>query len=88
MDWVELSGLLGSALSSITFVPQVYKTWKSRRVNDLSLAMMLIVFVSTIVWLIYGSFKGLLPVIICNSIICFLSLMLIAFKLLWTNKTK
>lgn len=80
MDEIEWVGHFGALLSSITFIPQVYKVWQSRSVGDLSLTMMLIVFTSTIVWLIYGITLSLWPVIVANSIICFLSLLLIYFK--------
>jgi MtN3 and saliva related transmembrane protein len=80
MDWIEATGHAGSILSSITFMPQVYKVWKTKSVGDLSLAMLLIVFSSTVIWLIYGVGRNLLPVIICNAIICALSLVLIYFK--------
>lgn len=86
MDWTEVVGHLGSALSSITFMPQVYQAWKTKSVGDLSLAMMLIVFLSTIIWLIYGIGRGLLPVIICNGVICLLSLVLIYFKFSFKKK--
>ena len=59
MDWIESIGLLGSAISSITFMPQVYQVWKTKSVGDLNLAMMIIVFVSTIIWLVYGIGKML-----------------------------
>ena len=81
MDLLELAGFIGSVLSSITFLPQVYKVYKTKSAGDLSMTMMLIVTASTIIWLVYGVGKGLMPVIICNSIICFLSLLLIYFKL-------
>jgi MtN3 and saliva related transmembrane protein len=80
MDWIEIAGHTGAFLSSITFIPQVYKTWQTRSVRDLSLSMMLIVFLSTLIWLVYGVALNLLPVIICNAIICGLSLLLIYFK--------
>lgn len=80
MDWIEIVGLFGALLSSITFIPQVYKAWQSKSVGDLSLNMMLIVFTSTLVWLAYGIALDLWPVIIANSIICFLSMLLIYFK--------
>jgi MtN3 and saliva related transmembrane protein len=86
MDWIESIGLLGSAISSITFMPQVYQVWKTKSVGDLSLAMMVIVFVSTIVWLVYGIGKMLWPVIICNGVICVLSLLLIYFKFAYSKK--
>jgi MtN3 and saliva related transmembrane protein len=80
MSWIEIVGHTGAFLSSITFMPQVYKAWKSKSVGDLSLAMMLIVFSSTLVWLVYGVKLNLWPVIICNGIIAVLSLLLIYFK--------
>jgi MtN3 and saliva related transmembrane protein len=86
MDWIEIVGHTGSILSSITFMPQVYQTWKTKSVEDLNLFMMLIVFLSTVVWLVYGVGMHLLPVIICNGIICALSLLLIYFKLRFAKK--
>jgi len=79
-------GHAGSLLSSITFMPQVYKVWQTKRTQDLSLTMMFIVFMSTLVWLIYGVGLMLWPVIICNSIIAILSLMLIYFKFTFEKK--
>lgn len=83
MNWVEAVGLLGSFLSSITFIPQVYKAWQSRSVGDLSIYTILIVTTSTVVWLIYGIFNSplLLPVVLCNGFIFLLSLVLLYFKL-------
>jgi len=80
-ELVEIMGLIGAFLSSITFMPQVYKTWKMKSAGDLSLSMMLIVFTSTIIWLVYGFSLHLIPVIICNGIIMLLSALLIYFKL-------
>lgn len=80
MNYIDLIGYLGSFLTSITFIPQVYKTWKTKSVGDLSLTMMLIVVTSCIVWLVYAIALMLWPVIIANGIIGMLSLMLIYFK--------
>ncbi len=85
MNWVNVLGHVASALSSLTFIPQVYHTWKTKSVKDLNLWMIWIVFVSTVIWLIYGIAKELLPVVICNSIICLLSLVMIYFKYKYNN---
>ncbi len=86
MDGAEILGHVGSALSSLTFIPQVYQTWKTKRVKDLNFFMMLIVFISTVIWVMYGVAKNILPVIICNSIICGLSTILIYFKIAYRDK--
>ncbi len=89
MNWdqiIEWVGLFGAFLSSVTFIPQVWLAWKTKSVGDLSLGMLLIVFTSVIVWLVYGIYLKLLPVIIANSIIFVLSLVLLYFKFTFPKK--
>lgn len=81
MDWIQFMGHFGAFLTSVTFIPQVYRTWKLRSAGDLSLLMLFIVLTSTIVWLTYAVALMLWPVIIANGIVCVLSLFLIYFKI-------
>jgi len=78
---VQLIGYIGSFLTSVTFIPQVIKSWKSKSVGDLSVLMLLIVITSTIVWLVYGfGIANGGPVIVANFIVLALSLVLLYFK--------
>lgn len=86
MESIDLIGHLGSLLSSITFLPQVYRVYRTKKADDLSMNMLLIIFVSTVVWMVYGTGKGLWPVILCNAVICFLSLLLIYFKVSYSSR--
>lgn len=81
MAWVEIVGLVGAFLTAITFIPQVYKAWITKSVGDLSLTTILIVFSSTVVWLVYGVALMLWPVIIANACIGTMSLLLVYFKM-------
>lgn len=81
MNWIELVGYLGSFLTSITFIPQVYKSWQSKSVGDLSIWMIVIVLTSTIVWLVYGFAIESGPVIVANLVVLVLTLVLFYFKL-------
>ena len=78
---VEAIGYLGSLLSCITFIPQVYLTWQTKNVTSLSLLMILIVNFSCIVWLSYAYLIKSKPVLVANSIVLTLSLILLYFKL-------
>ncbi len=84
-NWADYMGLFGAFLSAITFIPQVLQAYKTKSVKDLNLSMLLIVFTSVIIWLVYGFAKGLLPVIIANSIILILSIILLYFKATFKN---
>lgn len=77
---VEYIGYSGSFLTAITFIPQVYKSWQSKSVGDLSIWMILIVVTSTIVWLIYGFAIHSGPVIVANIVVLVLTLVLLYFK--------
>ncbi|MEN9382227.1 MAG: hypothetical protein RI940_1110 [Bacteroidota bacterium] len=78
---VEAIGYLGSLLSCVTFIPQVYLTWQLHSAKDLSLLMILIVNFSCMVWLTYAYLIKSRPVLIANTIVLILSLMLLYFKL-------
>ena len=78
---VEAIGYLGSLLSCVTFIPQVYLTWQLQSAKDLSLLMILIVNFSCMVWVTYAYLIKSRPVLIANTIVLILSLMLLYFKL-------
>lgn len=79
MLWFEYIGYLGSALTSVTFVPQVYKAWQTKSVGDLSRWTVLIVVVSASVWLTYGLAIANGPVILANTIVLLSALVLLYF---------
>jgi MtN3 and saliva related transmembrane protein len=72
-------GYLGSFLTSITFVPQVYKAWQTKSVGDLSRWMILIVVTSASVWLTYGLAISSGPVIVANTVVLIFALILLYF---------
>ncbi|WP_372792798.1 SemiSWEET family sugar transporter [Lutibacter sp.] len=81
IDNYEIIGLLAALLTTASFIPQVYKTWKSKSADSLSLTMYLVFFVGIILWLVYGIHLKSLSMIIANSITAFLALLLIWFKI-------
>jgi MtN3 and saliva related transmembrane protein len=81
LQWIDYLGLVGAFLSSVTFVPQVYRAWKTKSVGDLSIWMILILLANVSTWLIYGLVKKDIAIIIANSIILALSLLMLVFKL-------
>ena len=79
-QWIDYLGLFGAFLSSITFLPQVYKAWTTKSVGDLSSWMIAILMANVSTWLVYGIVKDDFAIIIANSIIMGLSLLMVWFK--------
>jgi MtN3 and saliva related transmembrane protein len=80
MDMTQFIGLLAGTLTTIAFVPQVLKTYRSRSAKDLSLWMFLIFCTGVVFWLIYGIAIQALPVIIANALTLVLCVVLLVFK--------
>ena len=81
IDNFEIIGLLAGVLTTAAFVPQVYKTWKSKSADGLSLTMYLVFFIGIILWLVYGIHINSIAMILANTVTGFLALLLIIFKL-------
>ncbi len=80
MDIYEIIGLVAAFLTTGAFVPQVYKTWKTKSTDDISLTMYLVLFIGLMLWLAYGISLNSLPMILANSFTGVLVLMVIVFK--------
>jgi MtN3 and saliva related transmembrane protein len=59
-------GILAGILTTSSFLPQICKIVKTRKVRDISLFMYLIFATGITLWLIYGIFLGEIPIILAN----------------------
>lgn len=80
IDYVQMVGVVAGILTTIAFLPQVIKTWKSKSAKDLSLGMFSIFCTGVVFWLIYGILISDLPIILANLTTLVLSLTLLFFK--------
>lgn len=74
-------GLMAGALTTVAFVPQVVKTWRSGRAHDLSLSMLLIFNAGVALWFIYGLVMHATPIVLANAVTLALSLTMLGLKL-------
>jgi MtN3 and saliva related transmembrane protein len=67
MQLVPLIGLLAGTLTTIAYVPQVVKSWRSGSTSDVSLTMFAIMVTGVTLWLIYGVFVHDIPIMVANG---------------------
>ena len=77
----EIVGLSAAFLTTSAFIPQVYKIYKEKNADGISLTMYIILFTGVILWFIYGILIGSLSIIIANGVSALLQLSIIIFKL-------
>jgi MtN3 and saliva related transmembrane protein len=83
MDSITIIGLIAGTLTTISFLPQVVRIWKTHSTRDISLVMYLIFGTGVATWLVYGIIIKQWPVIIANAVTLVLALVIIAFKIIY-----
>ena len=65
---VTLLGAAGTAFSVVSLIPQVFKTWRTRRADDISAGWLVFALISMAVWVIYGNLVGAPAIVWANAI--------------------
>lgn len=86
--WQDLVGYAAAALTTVSFVPQVWHTWRTRDVRGISLGMYSVFTTGVFLWLLYGVVVGAWPIIVANAITFALALSILAMKLRWASPAR
>ncbi|MDH7508945.1 MAG: SemiSWEET transporter [Methanomassiliicoccales archaeon] len=81
MDSWTLLGLLAGFLTTMGFVPQIVKGFRTKKMEDVSSGMLLLLGIGMFLWMVYGILIDSLPVIFWNAIALSLNVVLIALKM-------
>ncbi|MBN8665951.1 MAG: hypothetical protein J0M30_00520 [Chitinophagales bacterium] len=81
MSTVDLLGYSACAVTALTFLPQVLKTWKEKSAANVSLMMFVIAFINEVMWIAYGVMKQDNVIIVTNVIMISLCSVMIFLKL-------
>lgn len=80
INYVTLIGLTAAALTTISFLPQVIKSWKTKSTKDVALGMYLTLTTGIFLWLVYGLLIGNIPIILANGVTFILALSILILK--------
>lgn len=83
---IHILGFLAMVLSVGCLVPQIWKSYKDKSVEDLSLMMIILINLNTIIWVIYGILISAVAVYLCNLMMFILSIILLVFKFIYAKK--
>jgi MtN3 and saliva related transmembrane protein len=68
--WIGVLGTAGTILSTVSLMPQVVRTWRTRSVADISAAWLVAALASMLVWIGYGSLIDA-PALVLVNVLCF-----------------
>jgi len=68
LAFAEYIGLTAGALTTAAYLPQVYKTWRTKAVGDISLVMYWSMTLGVFLWFVYGMLLRAPSVVIANGV--------------------
>ncbi|HOF32993.1 MAG TPA: SemiSWEET transporter [Spirochaetota bacterium] len=81
MDTSTVLGYAAAFFSTVSFVPQVIKTLRTKDTSGISLLMYSVFTAGVALWLIFGVMTSNMPVTIANVIVLILASMVLVMKI-------
>ena len=81
MPLSDFIGYLAAVLTTCSFVPQTWQTFKTRDVSGISLGMYSVFTCGIALWLAYGVLLQAWPIVLANAITLALAVAILAMKL-------
>lgn len=81
MDGVTTLGLTAGTLTTIAFIPQLVKAWRSKSTSDLSWGMVTTFSTGVLLWFFYGIWIDSLPVMLANAVTLLFQIGIISLKI-------
>ena len=77
---IENIGFLAAVLTTFSFLPQAMLTLRTRKTDEISLSMYMMLNLGIVCWLLYGLIQDDLAIILANSVTLFFSLPILLVK--------
>ena len=84
-NYIDLFGFLAALLTTLAFLPQLYKTWKTKSADDVSLIMLIVFLTGLIFWIIYGLKINSIPILIANIITFVFNISILILKITYSK---
>tara|TARA_Y100001968_G_C19326648_1_gene702115 strand:- start:404 stop:676 length:273 start_codon:yes stop_codon:yes gene_type:complete len=83
-NYVDLFGFFAALLTTIAFLPQLYKTWQTKSADDVSLIMLILFIIGLICWIIYGLKINSIPILVANIITFIFNFLILILKITYS----
>ena len=85
---IEFFGYFAAILTTAAFLPQLIKTLKTKKADDVSLITLIMFICGVASWIIYGYKISSTPILIANIITFILNLFILIFKIYYSKNIR
>ena len=82
---IEIFGYIAAILTTAAFLPQLIKTLKTKKADDVSLITLVMFIIGVLCWIIYGYKISSIPILLANLITLILNLLILISKIYFSK---
>ena len=82
---IDIFGYLAAILTTAAFIPQLLKTLKTKKADDVSLTTLVMFIIGVLSWIIYGYKISSIPILIANLVTLILNLSILISKIYFSK---
>ena len=82
-SWADIVGSLAAILTTVSFFPQAWHSFRTKDVSGVSLGMYSVFTVGVALWLVYGLLLRAWPIVVANVITLGLALAILGMKVVF-----
>ena len=82
---IEIFGYISAVLTTAAFLPQLIKTLKTKKADDVSLITLIMFIIGVLCWIIYGYKISSTPILSANLITLILNLLILISKIYFSK---
>jgi len=83
---IEFYGYFAAILTTAAFLPQLIKTLKTKKAEDVSLITLIMFIIGVISWIIYGYSISSSPILIANLTTLVLNILILISKIFYSKR--
>jgi MtN3 and saliva related transmembrane protein len=88
MNWIQLVGLFGGICTASSLLPQLIKTIKTKKAEEISKLMLIVLMTGVATWVVYGFLRNDLPIILTNAFSLLLNILMLILRFKYSRKNK
>lgn len=85
MNWTQIVGLFAGICTASSLLPQLLKTIKEKKADDISKRMLIILMTGVVTWVVYGVLRNDLPIIVTNSFSLLLNIAMLVLRIKYSR---
>ena len=82
---IEIFGYIAAVLTTAAFLPQLIKTLKTKKADDVSLVTLIMFIIGVLCWIFYGYKISSIPILLANLITFFLNFLILISKIYFSK---